>query len=145
MSESEQQAAKRKRATFGVVFLTIFLDMVGFSVIFPLFPAMLDHYLEQESLAGGGLLTEFVSAIQGLGFKGEIQNENFRFETVIFGGALGSLYAILQFFFAPVWGRMSDRIGRRPVLMFTLAGTCLGYGLWVFAGSFWVLVLSPGF
>ena len=142
MSESEQQAAKRKRATFGVVFLTIFLDMVGFSVIFPLFPAMLDHYLEQESLAGGGLLTEFVSAIQGLGFKGEIQNENFRFETVIFGGALGSLYAILQFFFAPVWGRMSDRIGRRPVLMFTLAGTCLGYGLWVFAGSFWVLVLS---
>ena len=79
MSESEQQAAKRKRATFGVVFLTIFLDMVGFSVIFPLFPAMLDHYLEQESLAGGGLLTEFVRALQGLGFKGEIQNENFRF------------------------------------------------------------------
>ena len=129
MSESEQQAAKRKRATFGVVFLTIFLDMVGFSVIFPLFPAMLDHYLEQESLAGGGLLTEFVRALQGLGFKGEIQNENFRFETVIFGGALGSLYAILQFFFAPVWGRMSDRIGRRPVLMFTLAGTCLGLSL----------------
>ncbi len=142
MTESEQQASKRKRATFGVVFLTIFLDMVGFSVIFPLFPAMLDHYLEQESLAGGGLLTEFVRSLQGLGFEGEVQNDNFRFETVIFGGALGSLYAILQFFFAPIWGRMSDRIGRRPVLMFTLAGTCLGYGLWVFAGSFWVLVLS---
>ena len=142
MSESEKAVAKRKRATFGVVFLTIFLDMVGFSVIFPLFPAMLDHYLDRESLLGGGLLTDFVRSLQGLAFEGDSQNKNFRFETVIFGGALGSLYAILQFFFAPIWGRLSDKIGRRPVLMFTLAGTCLGYGLWIFAGSFWILVLS---
>ena len=142
MSESEKEVAKRKRATFGVVFLTIFLDMVGFSVIFPLFPAMLDHYLDRESLLGGGLLTDFVRSLQGLAFEGDSQNKDFRFETVIFGGALGSLYAILQFFFAPIWGRLSDKIGRRPVLMFTLAGTCLGYGLWIFAGSFWVLVLS---
>ena len=142
MSESEKDAAKRKRATFGVVFLTIFLDMVGFSVIFPLFPAMLDHYLDRESILGGGLLTDFVHSLQGLGFEGDSQNKDFRFETVIFGGALGSLYAILQFFFAPVWGRLSDKIGRRPVLMFTLAGTCLGYGLWIFAGDFWVLVIS---
>ena len=34
-----------KKSVFGIVFLTIFLDMVGFSIIFPLFPAMLDHYL----------------------------------------------------------------------------------------------------
>ena len=38
----------RKRSIFGVVFLTIFLDMVGFSIIFPLFPDMLDHYLFLE-------------------------------------------------------------------------------------------------
>ena len=142
MSETEKAAAKRKRATFGVVFLTIFLDMVGFSVIFPLFPAMLDHYLARESALGGGMLTDFVLSLQGLAFEGNSQNEAFRFETVIFGGALGSLYAILQFFFAPIWGRLSDKIGRRPVLMFTLAGTCLGYGLWIFAGGFWILVLS---
>ena len=98
MSESDILMAKRKRATFGVVFLTIFLDMVGFSVIFPLFPAMLDYYLERENLDGGGLLTDFVLSLQGLSFEGQSQNPNFRFETVIFGGALGSLYAILQFF-----------------------------------------------
>ena len=142
MSETEKEMAKRKRATFGVVFLTIFLDMVGFSVIFPLFPAMLDHYLNRETLLGGGLLTDFVILIQGFAFEGNSQNSNFRFETVIFGGALGSLYAILQFFFAPIWGRLSDRIGRRPVLMFTLGGTCLGYALWIFAGDFWILVIS---
>ena len=43
-----------KRSVFGIVFLTIFLDMVGFSIIFPLFPAMLDHYLFLEQSMGGG-------------------------------------------------------------------------------------------
>ena len=142
VTELEKETAKRKRATFGVVFLTIFLDMVGFSVIFPLFPSMLDHYLAREALQGGGMLTDFVLSLQGLAFDGDSHNQSFRFETVIFGGALGSLYAILQFFFAPIWGRLSDKIGRRPVLLITLGGTCLGYGLWIFAGDFWVLVLS---
>tara|TARA_B100002019_G_scaffold284459_1_gene292157 strand:+ start:181 stop:1512 length:1332 start_codon:yes stop_codon:yes gene_type:complete len=142
MIDTETEIEKRKKTTFGVVFLTIFLDMVGFSVIFPLFPAMLDHYLERESLLGGGLLTDFVSSLQGLAFEGDVLNSDFRFETVIFGGVLGSLYAILQFFFAPIWGGFSDKIGRRPVLLMTLLGTCIGYGLWIFAGGFWVLVLS---
>ena len=75
MSETEKAAAKRKRATFGVVFLTIFLDMVGFSVIFPLFPAMLDHYLARESALGGGMLTDFVLSLQGLAFEGDSQND----------------------------------------------------------------------
>ena len=35
-----------------------------------------------------------------------------------------------------------DRIGRRTVLIYTLGGTALGYALWIFAGDFWVLVLS---
>ena len=120
MSESDILMAKRKRATFGVI-LYDFLDMVGFSVIFPLFPAMLDYYLE-ENLDGGGLLTDCIVTPRAIFWKGS-QNPNFRFETVIFGGALGSLYAILQFFFAPIWGLLSDKIGRRPVLMFTLGGT----------------------
>jgi len=143
MNQKEEISAKRKRSTFGVVFLIIFLDMVGFSVIFPLFPDMLDYYLDLEIEKGGGFLTEFVSSINGMAFEPVVSENNFlRFETVIFGGVLGSLYAILQFFFAPVWGRLSDKFGRRPILLITVGGTCLGYALWVFAGSFWVLVLS---
>ena len=141
MSETRSLSDKQKRATFGVVFLTIFMDMVGFSVIFPLFPSMLDHYLTREASMGGGLVTSFVEMVKGYGFEG-VDGEGFRLETVIFGGALGSLYAILQFVFAPIWGRFSDRVGRRPVLLLTLGGTCLGYGLWIFAGSFWILVFS---
>jgi MFS family permease len=142
MSKEEAASAKRKRSTFGVVFLIIFLDMVGFSVIFPLFPEMLDHYLDRETENGGGLLTDFVSMINGMAFDPVDGNNFLRFETVIFGGVLGSLYAILQFFFAPVWGRLSDKFGRRPILLLTVGGTCLGYGLWVFAGNFWILVMS---
>ena len=138
MKASDQ---KVKRSTFGVVFLTIFLDMVGFSVLFPLFPEMLDHYLAREARLGGGLVTDFVDFILSFSIVGQHAG-SFRFETVIFGGALGSLYAVLQFFFAPIWGRLSDKIGRRPVLLFTLGGTCLGYLLWIFAGDFWILVLS---
>ena len=37
-----------KRSLFGIVFLTVFLDVVGFSILFPLFPALLDHYLGLE-------------------------------------------------------------------------------------------------
>ena len=144
MSKEKEASENRKRSTFGVVFLIIFLDMVGFSVIFPLFPDMLNHYLEleEEIEKGGGFLKDFVSLINGMGFDQEGGNNFLRFETVVFGGVLGSLYAILQFFFAPVWGRLSDKFGRRPILLLTVGGTCLGYLLWVFAGSFWVLVLS---
>ena len=140
MSEKTASVRGSQRSPFGVVFLTIFLDMVGFSVIFPLFPEMLDHYLSHEELMGGGFLTSFVDSIQDLGFKSG--SSGFRVETVIFGGALGTLFAVLQFLFAPIWGRWSDRVGRRPVLLVSVGGTCLGYFLWIFAGNFWALVLS---
>ena len=55
MSKEKEASENRKRSTFGVVFLIIFLDMVGFSVIFPLFPDMLNHYLElEEEIEKGG-------------------------------------------------------------------------------------------
>lgn len=133
---------KSKRSVFGIVFLTIFLDMVGFSIIFPLFPAMLDHYLFLEESMGGGILSSFVLWVREFGHENLSGNPSFRLETVIFGGILGSLYAVLQFFFAPIWGGLSDRFGRKPILLFTLAGTAVGYFLWIMAGDFWLLLLS---
>ena len=97
----EEVSEKRKRNTFGAVFLTIFLDMVGFSVIFPLFPSMLEHYLERESLLGGGWVTSFVYIIKDFAFVDSASENTFRFETVIFGGALFStkeLYNSIKFF-----------------------------------------------
>lgn len=123
-----------KRSVLGVVFLTVFLDIVGFSIVFPLFPGMLDHYLTQEG--PDSLIGRLASWLGGL--AGADQNA----VATLFGGLLGSIYGILQFLFTTFWGGLSDRRGRRPTLLFTLVGTVLGYVLWMFAGSFLVLILS---
>ena len=131
---SPSPAAKSGRSAIGVVLLTVFLDMVGFSILFPIFPRMLDHYLALEGADSAiGHLTRSLSGLAG-GDANAVQT--------LFGGLLGSVYSVLQFLFAPVWGGLSDRIGRRPTLLLTLTGTCLGYVLWIFSGSFWLLVLS---
>lgn len=120
-----------------MIFLTLYIDLVGFSIIFPLFPSMLEHYLGREGNAGllgailGGL--DRLSAWMGGGD---------RYTPVLFGGFLGSLYSLLQFAFAPIWGGLSDKYGRRRVLLVTCGGTAVSYLLWVFAGSFSLLVCA---
>ena len=125
---------RMKKPTLFIVFLTVFIDVVGFSIIFPLFPAMLDYYLPlegEDSLIG--------SLVAWLGkFTGGDKNA----VATLFGGVLGSLYGVLQFIFAPIWGAYSDRHGRRPTLVFTLGGIVLANLIWVFAGSFALLVLG---
>ncbi len=123
-----------KPRVMGLVFLTVFLDFVGFSIVFPLFPAMLDHYLAAEGAESAvGHLIRFLDDLSG-GDRHAV--------VTLFGGVLGSIYSLLQFVFAPFWGGLSDRIGRRPTLVVTLTGTLLAYVLWVFAGSFLVLVAA---
>jgi len=123
----------------GVLFLTVFVDLVGFSIIFPLFPEMLDHYVERdgtESLIGSlaAWLGEFTSHPD--------PDRQRLYTTALFGGILGSIYSALQFVFAPIWGRLSDRTGRRPILLISISGLALAYLVWVFAGSFELLLLS---
>lgn len=57
-------------------------------------------------------------------------------------GAVVGVYSIMQFFFAPIWGRLSDRIGRRPVILISLATSCFGYLLFAVADSFTLLFVS---
>ena len=61
-------------------------------------------------------------------------------ETAI--GIIVGSFSLMQFLFAPWWGRLSDRIGRRPVILIGLAGSALSYLLFAFAGSYWILLLS---
>ena len=124
----------KPRGSLGLVFLTVLLDIVGFSIIFPLFPGMLEHYVALEgSESAIGELATWLQEISGRGHFAQV---------ALFGGILGSLYSLLQFVFAPLWGALSDRIGRRPTLLVTLVGTVGGYVLWIFAGSFALLVVS---
>jgi len=127
--------AERKKSPIGVLFLTVFVDLVGFSIIFPLFPDMLEHYAGADSFFGG-LIANLAE------LSGEQGEKRDFYTTVLFGGILGSLYSILQFLFAPMWGRLSDRIGRRPVLLMTIGGLCVSYLVWIFSDSFLLLIIS---
>ena len=57
-------------------------------------------------------------------------------------GAVVGIYSIMQFFFAPVWGRLSDRIGRRPVILISLTASCIGYLLFAIADNLVILFAS---
>lgn len=136
-TSSPSTSSHKPPISLGVIFLTIFIDLLGFTIIFPLFPAILEHYLRVDGDTGilGWLLTQIDQFAQLTG-----SHSNYR--TVLFGGILGSLYAILQFVFAPIWGSLSDRIGRRSVLLITVSGTTLSYVLWFFSGSFILFIIA---
>ena len=137
---NSQSGSEHKNHTLGIIFLTLFLDLVGFSIIFPLFPAMLDYYLPNGTEANN-LLGQLVAPLSALAEKRGAVDPRFM-TVVLFGGILGSLYSILQFICAPLWGAYSDKVGRRKVLLITVTGLAISYGAWFFAASFWILVLA---
>lgn len=124
-----------QRRILGLIFLTVFMDIVGFSIIIPLFPHLLDHYIRAEG-SSGTLIGSMNAAAEWMGGDTVFK------KTVLFGGLLSTLYSLLQFVFSPIWGAWSDRIGRRRILTITLAGNALSYLLWVFAAQFWVVVVT---
>lgn len=135
MPNSDQHPPRR--LSLGVIFLTLYIDLIGFSIIFPLGPDLLRHYLEVDGTGGvlGALLEQINRCAAWLGTPD-------KFNEVLFGGVVSSLFSILQFIFAPFWGGLSDRRGRRGVLLFTVAGTALSYALWALSGSFWTFLIA---
>ncbi|HEX8154312.1 MAG TPA: MFS transporter, partial [Thermoanaerobaculia bacterium] len=97
-----------RKASLAVLFLTVFIDLIGFGMVIP----FLSFYAHEYGASG-----------------------------VVVGAVVG-VYSIMQFFFAPLWGRLSDRIGRRPVLLVSLAASCTGYLLFGLARSLILLFAS---
>jgi len=123
--------------SLGVIFLTLYIDLIGFSIAFPLGPDLLRHYLAVDGQSGvlAGLLGFLETVARSLGNETHLPE-------VLFGGVISSLFSLLQFVFAPFWGNLSDKKGRRPVLLLTVAGTAFSYFLWVVSGSFWLFIVS---
>lgn len=130
---------KEAKSSILIVALIIFLDLVGFSIIFPLFPSLAKYYLTVD--ADNVFLKAIFDSIQIIADYTASSTTIFS-SIVLFGGMLGAIYSSLQFVAAPLWGAWSDRIGRRPVLIRSMAGMAVGYAIWVFSGSFTLLIIS---
>ena len=101
-----------RQAAFGFICVTLLIDVIGFGIIIPVVPKLL------QQLTGGNLS-----------------------DAARYGGWLVFAFALMQFLFAPVLGNLSDRYGRRPVLLFSLFGFGLDYLLLVFAPTItWLFV-----
>lgn len=137
MSASPNPAPPSPRLPLGVIFLTLYLDLIGFSVLFPVAPAMLEFYVKQEEK--GGFLANLVARLHELAAAAHAPDIAVG---ALFGGAIASLFALMQFIFSPIWGARSDRDGRRPVLLMTVAGNALSYVVLFFSRSFLVFLAS---
>ncbi len=115
--------------------LTVFVDMVGFSILFPIFPNLLKWFLENDKDSFS------IQALLKIPEYFGLSNSN-PYYFVLIGGIVGSLYSFLQFIFSPVWGRLSDQIGRKKILTLTTIGSVFSYALWIFSDSFNLFVIS---
>lgn len=97
----------RGRSALGVLFLVVFVDLLGFGMVIPTMPLYARHFGVSEAITG----------------------------------LLSAGYSAMQLVFAPIWGRLSDRYGRRPMLLGSIAMTAVGFLGYALAPSFeWLLI-----
>lgn len=95
------------------ILITVMLDAMGIGLIMPVMPDLI------QEVQGGSLAT-----------------------AALWGGVLSTVFAVMQFLFSPLLGNLSDRFGRRPVLLISLAVMSLDYIVMAVAGSIWLLLLG---
>ena len=89
--------AKAPAGNLNFVLICVFIDMLGIGLIVPVLP---------------GLVGEFVHA---------------REQQALWYGVLSATFGLMQFVFMPMVGAVSDRLGRRPVLLYSMAGMCINF------------------
>ena len=103
-------SASSQRNIITFVFVTLLIDSIGFGIILPVLPQLI------------------------MGVSGKTLAES-----AVYGGWLMMLYALMQFVFSPVMGNISDRFGRRPVLLLTLLLLGTDYMIMAWAPTlFWL-------
>ena len=102
----------KKQAAIGFIFITLLIDVIGLGIIIPVMPKLI------QGMIGGSMS-----------------------DAARYGGWLMFTYAIMQFLFSPILGGLSDRYGRRPILLISLLGLGIDYIFLAFAPSiFWLFV-----
>lgn len=98
-----------------MIFLTVFVDLLGFGMVLPILPLYAEEFSKQYAME--------------------------KWQTGLLIGALMSSFSLMQFLLVPVWGRLSDYYGRRPIILIGLAGATLFYSLFGVATAMQSIVL----
>uniref|UniRef100_A0AAQ5X3Q0 Major facilitator superfamily (MFS) profile domain-containing protein n=1 Tax=Amphiprion ocellaris TaxID=80972 RepID=A0AAQ5X3Q0_AMPOC len=114
VNKSVEDGAAFSSKVIRIVFVVLLLDLLGFTLILPLLPSILDHYAQTED----GVYQSLQSVVDWFRQAVGIPLEK-KYNSVLFGGLIGSLFSLLQFLSSPVTGALSDRHGRRPLLILT--------------------------
>ena len=97
-----------------VIFTTVVLDSMGIGIIIPVMPALFAEVTGSEKIS----------------------------DIAIWGGLLASTFALMQFIFGPILGALSDKYGRKPILLLALFVMAAYYLLMGFAQTLWLLFLG---
>jgi DHA1 family tetracycline resistance protein-like MFS transporter len=101
-----------RKPALGFIFVTLLLDILGIGLIIPILPRLVETFADGNTVSAARLY-----------------------------GALGALYALMQFLFAPIIGSLSDRFGRRKVILVSLFASAIDYVLLVFAPNItWLFI-----
>ena len=102
-----------------VVFISLLFDLLAFTIILPLLPSLLEYFKNNDSSGLYSILTERIKWFQ------ELVGAPERYNSVLFGGLLGSMFSFLQFVASPVVGALSDYYGRKPVIVVCAVSSCM--------------------
>lgn len=104
--------SSQKSAAIGFIFITLLIDITGWGIVIPVVPKLIEELIHAD-----------IS------------------EAAKYGGWLSFLYAAMQFLFAPLLGNLSDKYGRRPVILFSLLGFAINFFIQAWAPTiFWLFV-----
>lgn len=111
---AEQQ--ERTNPMVYIVFISLLFDLLAFTIILPLLPSLLEYFKNNDSSGLYAVLTDRIKWFQ------ELVGAPDRYNSVLFGGLLGSMFSFCSFLASPIVGGLSDCYGRKPVIILCAVG-----------------------
>lgn len=115
--KQEGSGSDKTHKSVYIIFLSLLLDLLAFTIILPLLPTILERYRNDDS---SGLYVRLSAQIR---YFQELVGAPDKYSSVLFGGFLGSMFSFLQFIVSPIMGALSDCYGRKPILLISLVST----------------------
>lgn len=117
----ESQGNPKTHPSVYIIFISLLFDLLAFTMILPLLPSLLEHYKQHDD---SGLYAQLSKGIQ---YFHNIVGAPEKYNSVLFGGVLGSMFSFLQFLASPIVGGLSDCYGRKPVLLVCLVSKIITF------------------